>query len=270
MMKLLVGGDSFAQFPSHWYKCTQTDSTQIYPSSTRGEGFTVVYDYPHWAEIVTAKYNGTSKSVGIGAGDISTTVAVTVQELLKGEYTHCIFSVTHFSRDCVQIAGNSALDKHFRADAITMSEFYNNEIVDEHIGRTYHGSNYLLTGAHWFHSTDEIKGPAKDKIDLYFDCHSDFKYIQDRIANLAYLQLICDQRNIKLVFSCPFYGANFAESGADVFEADIFTFNDVVDQDQACTTEFYKWAISHYNKEQHTAIAKKFNTLYPAWGETND
>ena len=69
---LLVGGDSFGRF----------DEQNL-----------------HWAKIIS---NGKAKSVAIGGRDISTTSYATMQELYKGNYTHCIFHITNFNRVSVQ------------------------------------------------------------------------------------------------------------------------------------------------------------------------
>ena len=65
---LLVGGDSFGRF----------DEQNL-----------------HWAKIIS---NGKAKSVALGGRDISTTSYATMQELYKGNYTHCIFFITNFGR----------------------------------------------------------------------------------------------------------------------------------------------------------------------------
>ena len=271
-MKLLVGGDSFAQFPSGYYHNPSPPITAEYPSSGRGEGFSVTYDYLHWTELIAEQNNGTAKSIGLGAGAMSSTVAITVQELINNSYSHCVFSVTQFARDCVQLAEHSPLDATLAADSMPLDHFYDREIIDKDAGRDPDsGSSVMFTGAWWYHSTEDVRGSQQHTIDSYFRHKPAFTYIHNNIANLAYLQMICDQQNISLVLSCPFYDTNVPTSIHKILpNIKLFTFDDVVDQSNWSMTEQYKWLRSHYNKQQHIAIAEKFNNIYPDWGETDD
>jgi hypothetical protein len=271
-MKLLVGGDSFAQFPSGYYLNSTPPIIEEYPASAKGPGFSATYDYLHWSQVIAEQNNGTAKSIGLGGGDINSTVAITVQELLRESYSHCVFSVTQLARDCVQLAEHSPIDACIEADSMPFDSFYNREIIDAAASRnSKSGSSIMFTGLWWHHSEDDIKGSQRHTIDSYFRHKPAFTYIHNGIANLAYLQMLCDQQNVSLVFSCPFYNKNVPTTISKILpNLKLFTFDDVVDQDNWATTEHYKWLRSHYTEDQHLAIAEKFNNIYPNWGEAHD
>lgn len=272
-MKLLVGGDSFAQFPSHWYKCVNNELVWEYPSSSRGEGFSVTYDFKHWAELLADQYNGSATSIGIGAGDISTTTFVTIQELLKNNYTHCMLFVTHFSRDCLDTKYVPAIDKVISADSRPIDDLYSStDIIDCNIGRAHDPlSNYRLTSCSWFNDTDEIKGSFRDEIDHYLKHHADFKYIHDRVSNVALLKSVCQQQGIKLLLNFPFGNNHNAKYGLPtMLDLPGFSFAEIVNQDAWSKTEMYKWMLTHYTEQQHEEIYNHFLKTYPTWGETDD
>ena len=98
-MKLLVGGDSFAEFPKQSYNVDIKKDYIDFPSSGKGEGFRQNLNYNHWCQIL----DHNAVSVGIGGADISITTFVTIQQLMTLEFTHCIFFVTDFYRDVIEI-----------------------------------------------------------------------------------------------------------------------------------------------------------------------
>ena len=76
-MKLLVGGDSFAQFPDHSYGHQESRPYIDWPESNLGTGFRQNLLFKHWCQ----QLDNDAVSVGIGGSDISTTTFVTLQEL---------------------------------------------------------------------------------------------------------------------------------------------------------------------------------------------
>jgi len=269
-MKLLFGGDSFAQFPSHWYLNTRQDDEIIveYPSSPKGEGFTIEYDYKHWGELLAEYYDGTAVSVGLGAGDISSCTLICIQELLKNKYTHCIFSVTQYIRDIVQID-----DQDPQLNLIKSSEdvidFYNQSLgehIDSHVSRIYEPlSKHRFIANNWWVDTDEIKGKHKNSISHYLHHVADFKYIHDRVSNLALLKTVCEQLNIKLLFSLPFDNWQSHISTSKFLQIDTFDYMDKVVSKEYKDSEQFKWILSHHTDQQHKEIFNLFLEQYSDW-----
>lgn len=255
-MNLLFGGDSFAQFPSHWYQNRNDSKLAEYPSSTKGNGLTIDYSFKHWGEIIS---NGNATSVGIGGADISATSAVTVQQLLTGKYTHCVFSVTDWYRDTVSVGPRNPADM-FELSSKYVSEFYCNEqIICRHMPESQ-DCRHRTIGNWWWSATDEIKGDNRHNIDTYLSIVADYKYIHDRLSNLALIVTVCKQKNIPLVLSLPFGNTN---NIGEVLDCNLFDYTKNVPIDRS--SEFFKWAISHHSEEDHNKIAEQFLTQFPEW-----
>lgn len=276
-MNLLVAGDSFSQFPNQWYGSERPIGEVVeYPSSTRGDGFTITYDFDHWAQLYAKEHNCNATSVGLGAGDISSTTSIALRYLLSNNFTHCIFFITHFGREYVQVRENSPLDNCLNADSIDVENFY----VGNGNTQFYESMKYVhrhptdksvhqLIGPNWYHDTDEMKGKYKDRVDTYLDLVSFNAYVHNRLSNLSLLATVCKKHNIKLIFACPFDGMGSLPWIKDYIHNEMFVYSDVVPQD-ILNREVYKWCTSHYTGSQHNLIYSKFRRFYPDWWRTDD
>jgi hypothetical protein len=247
-MKLLVGGDSFAVFPDHCFNYKEDREYVDYPSSPKGEGFRQYLNFQHWCQKLDSK----ATSVGINSGDISTTTFITLQELIDNNYTHCIFFVTNFYRDNLQIEKQHTIDS---------ADFAQNTNFDS----VYKDKNFMPNREHKFirnsiwYETDEIIGPHKAGIMQYLRYNADFKYIHDRLSNLMFLKKYCDDNNINICFVLPFYPQEFAKGVIQYIPAKHFTYE--INRD----TEFFKWAVTHHTEQEHKDIAHLFQTEYKEW-----
>lgn len=276
-MNLLVAGDSFSQFPNQYYGSNLPKGEVVeYPSSTRGNGFTITYDFDHWAQLYAKEHNCTATSAGLGAGDISSTTSIAINQILSNTFTHCIFFITHFGRDCVQVRDNSPVDNCLAADSMEVNNFYagngNSQFYEsmKHVHR--HLTDYSphqLIGPNWYHDTDEMKGEHKDRVDTYLDLLSFNAYIHNRLGNLSLLVSVCKKHNVKLIFACPFDGMSSLPWIKDYIHNEMFVYSDVVPEG-IIDPEVYKWCISHYTGSQHKIIYSKFEKLYSNWWRTDD
>ena len=83
---LLVGGDSFAQFPKTEWVLERKQNRPC--PEWDGKNF-------HWCELLAEQLNIASESVGIQGGDSATTSYETIRQLhLNENITHCIFFIT--------------------------------------------------------------------------------------------------------------------------------------------------------------------------------
>lgn len=112
---LLVGGDSFAEFPKE--TIPNGDVTNSVKEWKGG--------FLHWAEIIS---NGNAISTGAGGFDLGYTSLTAMEELYQNNYTHCIFFITDFIRISTQIVDSNMaiLNKAFISQD-TPQEFYGAE-----------------------------------------------------------------------------------------------------------------------------------------------
>ena len=277
-MKLLVGGDSFAVFPDHHFKYRETRKYIDFPSSPKGEGFRQELNFKHWCQQLAETYDGTAVSIGIGSGDISSTTFVTIQELMANTYSHCIFFVTSFYRDIIEIGNKESINTPVFADDTSFDKIYGNmDMLNETVNRHHEFENeviskynktYKLLGPHIWFDTDEMIGKHKSSIMQYMSRHADFKYIHDRLSNLYFLQKYCDDKDINLIFCLPFFDLPSSVSVAKMMESSLFFVyhqNKVMAGRENLPPDFYKWAITHHTKEEHTIIAHLFQKEYKEW-----
>ena len=269
---LLVGGDSFAQFPRfHWYKSSPTAdqiTTVSYPASSRGPEFTVDYTYPHWCEIL----DNNAISVGVGGGDIYTTSFVTIQALLGNpKITHCIFFITGFDRDVIQTSKRST-DK-LKLDMIDtqpLQEVYTSQsryVVDGYASRNHNTlSDFRFVGYNWFSESEEMQGSNADEILNYLSYTPAFKQIHTKLACLSHLKTICDNNNVKILFITPMDGEIVNKQLEPLLNIICFDFHSAIDNyEEWILTNEHQWLTSHLSKEQHVKVADHFNSQFPNW-----
>lgn len=266
---LLVGGDSFAQFPRfHWYKSMPTAdqiTTVTHPASPHGPEFTVDYTYPHWCEIL----DDDAISVGLGGGDIYTTSFITTQAILSNpKITHCIFFITSFDRDVIQTTKRS-FDK-LRLDTLDtppMNEVYTQYEVDGQIFTRHNPkSNFRLISHHWFGQPEDEQGPNADEILNHLYYTPAFKQTHTKLACLSHLKTICDNNNVNILFISPVSGETMNKQLESLLNITCFDFHPAIDNyEEWRHTNLYKSLRSHISKEQHVKVADHFKTKFPNW-----
>ena len=65
--------------------------------------------------------------MGIGGADISITTLVTIQQLMTLEFTHCIFFVTDFYRDVIEINKKQPIESAEFAQQTDFDTIYKNK-----------------------------------------------------------------------------------------------------------------------------------------------
>lgn len=268
---LLVGGDSFAQFPREWYKCIDED-TVLNPVPEFSQSLL----FKHWCQILADQGNMESKSVGIGAGDISTTTAVTMQELEKHPVTHCIFFITTFPRSVIQRHPNRNFAK-YDAGEVLYNANYNNFYTDRDLfvndltRRHEDTPGQRLLGENWWLDTPEIQGPYREQISNHLDCKEPISTLHDKWSNLTALAYSCEKKNIKLYYVTPFSDSISAKSF--LFENNLNHFDYMPDlygdwvnfKKNIVGHTNFKWLRTHHTEEQHIEIADHFNKCFPNW-----
>lgn len=266
-MKLLVGGDSFAQFPDHSFQCIETRPYIDYPESNLGKGFRQNLLFKHWCQHLDED----AVSVGIGGADISTTSFVTLQELMSGNYTHCIFFVTNFYRDIVEINKADPMDSPRFADHTEFDTLYKDKDYIKHMHWTSENEDDAddmsekvyrkIRTSVWF-DTDEIIGKHKQGFQTYLKYYADFKYIHNRLSNLMFLKKYCDDNGINLCFVYPFYPDPSSRNTMKYISGEHFHYPI---KQTTITSEFFKWAVTHHTEDEHLLIAHRFKRRYSYW-----
>ena len=268
-MKLLVGGDSFAEFPKQSYNYVEKREFIDWPSSGKGSGFRQYLNYKHWCQ----QLDNNAVSVGIGGADISITTFVTIQQLMTNEYSHCIFFVTEFYRDIIEINKKQSINSaHFAQNTDFDTLYKNTEYIknikwssqaDDLADATDEKVYKKIRSSIWY-DTDEIIGKHKPGVMQYLRYHADFKYIHDRLSNLMFLKKCCDDHNINLCLVLPFWPLPSAQGVIDYIPGDSTTVHfHYKFKDES--SEFFKWARSHHSEEEHKDIAHRFRREYKYW-----
>ena len=268
---LLVGGDSFAQFPKQWYQC-ESDEEILNPVPE----FSQSLNFKHWGQLLADQGNMESKSVGIGAGDISTTTAVTMQALERHPVTHCIFFITTFPRSVVQRHPNREFAMYEVGDVLhntDYNKFYTDEklFVNNMTRRHEDTSGERLLGEDWWHNDSAIQGPYKVKISNHLECIVPNSALHDKWCNLIALANSCEKKNIKLFFVTPFADSISAktfllENNYNHFDYMPDLYGDWVNFRENIVGRLnFKWLRTHHTEQQHFEIANHFNKCFPNW-----
>ena len=235
-MKLLVTGDSFATFAPKPY---------------------------HWVQLLSPD----AKSISLPGGDISATTFIATQQAMLKTCTHMIFTVTSLNR---HIVNTGALSKE---DSLNiMLEMANRDAksfyVEHDIPANTKTSNsgdspYRLLAGEWHNWQKE--NTYDTDIDSYVKLYPDFHYIHNRIGNLSLLVRVCEQNNIKLVFSTPFSKRGEIVSLVSLAGGTVFDYMNLLSYDNSV----YEVAgDTHHSPKTHIEIAKCFNRRYPEWLES--
>ena len=264
-MKLLVGGDSFAEFPKQSYDTEITEDFKDYPDSPKGKGFRQDLNYNHWCQLL----DHDAVSVGIGGADISITTLVTIQQLMTLEFTHCIFFVTDFYRDVIEINKKQPIESAEFAQQTDFDTIYKNKkyienidwssFKDDEADNTNEKVYKKLRSAIW-HEPEDFTGKHRPGIMQYLRYHADFKYIHDRLSNLMFLKKYCDDNYINLCFVLPFWPLESAQGVIDYISTEHFHY-----KFKNTDTEFFKWARTHHTEQEHIDIARQFRKEYSYW-----
>lgn len=255
-MKLLVGGDSFAQNPIF------TQTPVLHSTETN----------IHWCELLAASNSMQVDFTGLGGGDISTCTLRTIQSLLNGEYSHCIFFVTDWYRDVVH---NTPTDPYKKFEYSSPIKFYSDtDLPTSYFIRTNFSdkARYRLTG--FFNLIGEPEYPAQ--LTHYLHLKADYTYTHDRLSNLSMLAHVAKQKNVKLIF-VEIFTANMNDNLADfsqfipTLQAEtVFNYFSLMGTSHG---EFYSreenfhWRLcpSHHSPSQHRDILKIFLSKYSTW-----
>lgn len=268
---LIVGGDSFAQFPRQWYQCESTEET-LNPVPE----FNQSLDFKHWGQLLADQGNMESKSVGVGGGDISSTTAITMQEIHRSPATHCLFFITTFPRTIV----NRLVDRKHTTEIAPHTVFgtnykkfykdtnvYDNDLQRAHVNKP----GQRLIGEDWWYNTPDIQGPTKDSISNYLDHLHVETDLHNKWSNLTALAYTCQKKNIKLVFVTPFSNSpsintflKFTEFDHFNYMADLYGHLENFRR-KVVGKENFKWLRTHHTEEQHFEILDHFNKCFPNW-----
>ena len=255
-MKLLVGGDSFAQSPIF----VQTPI----PHTTEPN--------IHWCELLAASESMQVDFTGLGGGDISTCTLRTVQSLLNGDYSHCIFFVTDWYRDVVHSKPADPRKKFVYGSPM---QFYSDtDLPDYYFNRTVFTdkARYRLTGI--FSLTEEAE--HQTQLMHYLQLKADYTYTHDRLSNLSLLAHIAQQKNVKLMF-VEIFTTNMIDNLADfgqfipTLQSDtVFNYFSLMETSHGDfyaqeENSYWRGVPSHHSPSQHRDILEIFLSKYPSW-----
>ena len=245
-MRLLVGGDSFAQRP------TNISDNNI-----------------HWCDLLASEFSTDADFVGIGGGDISTTTLRTVSALLSGQYTHCVFFITDWFRDVVHLTPS---DPYKKVIQYNPNKFYNDIYLPQSLfGRKVftEDSKYRFTG--YFNLMEPDLEPNPNELNNYLYLKADYTYMHDRLSNLSMLSTVAKKCNVKLMY-VEVFNTLLSNTNVDTFVQDFVCFNYL----KQWNTDYYKFfdhkdntkyrsAPSHHSPQQHKDILQLFLAERPNW-----
>tara|TARA_B110000503_G_C7136101_1_gene408863 strand:- start:85 stop:831 length:747 start_codon:yes stop_codon:yes gene_type:complete len=191
---LLVGGDSFAQFPkTDWVLETKSSK-----ACTNWDG-----NILHWCELLAQEKNIDSISVGIAGGDSSITSYETIRQLYNNtSITHCIFFITSPFRTAIRDKSSKSESELKRRFAhyddrwmLAPAEYYSTVLTD----------NIFLPGSHYA-SIDRECGQEIEHNQLWhrIDRIPEHEFIQKQLNSLATISTMAKTRGISIVFCSGF------------------------------------------------------------------
>lgn len=238
---LLVGGDSFAQFPkTEWVMetnssrpCSQWDGKNI-----------------HWCELLSQELNIDCISTGVAGGDSSITSYETIREIYNNKsLTHCIFFITSPWRTAIRNKP-SVNEREFKnrmihydnRSVLSLREYYSSELKDV----------INLPGSHY----TTLESDCKLEIDLDHLWHRvdrvpEHEFIQKQLNSLTTISTMAKSRGIKLLFASGF-PENISSTWVKEELGDLYF--------QASNIMSQPELRSHYNLEEHKSLLTKFKT----------
>ena len=247
-------------------------------------------DYPHWTRIITQGQGYKNCSVRGRAMDF--TSFTTMQELIKGNFSHCIFSITNFNRISIQmdtITNADILRKVF-STLNNADETYNKDTLNKdsplytnYLQNPFSNDlnrNYLATLLPEVKDMDDSElvfhnyGPRgttfeRDKIKhkKFLQMLPEFTFYHNNFSHISLLKNYCEMHNIKLLFACPFNDKPWRKNLADFLGIDFFDFEDVpgIVLKELTVKQEHQHRASHFSKEEHEDIAKCFLEIRKDW-----
>tara|TARA_B110000046_G_C12901175_1_gene358674 strand:+ start:253 stop:987 length:735 start_codon:yes stop_codon:yes gene_type:complete len=236
---LLVGGDSFAQFPKTEWVMEEKQNRPC--SEWDGKNH-------HWCELLAKQLNIASESVGIQGGDSATTSYETIRQLhLNENITHCIFFITMPWR----VAIREKPSTHERAykkrmmhyddrSQLNVNQYYQTPLLDI----------VKVEGSH-YSTIDRDCGIPIDKEHLWLrmDRIPEHEFIQKQLNSITTISAMAKKRGIKMLFSSGFRVELVESWVQEELEETFFHANALMSQPELR---------SHFNADEHKSILEKF------------
>lgn len=282
-MKLLVAGDSFAEFSGF-----RNHFSIIDPSSYNRSEKKYPEKFDHWCELLANLHEGTAISHGLGAHDVSSTSFIALQQILKGDYTHVIFFVSDFFREmtnaniyhesdwlyrAVEVANYNPLSKFYTEHELysapkitnTKSEELRAFLIYKNGYKEYTPHQSGIRAAQQY--TDLKHWHNKPEITNYIFQFPVFRYIHDRIGNICLLKDACKEKNIPILFVDAFC-QDIASLSEFISNIDVFNLCDVertlgIEYEGSSRIDYP----THFYKDEHPEILKIFLEKFPDWGK---
>ena len=232
---LLVGGDSFADFPKTlWH----VDTGQSGPCpGWDGKNL-------HWCELLANEMNLASKSVGIAGGDSATTSYETIRQLyINKNITHCIFFITSPWRTVIRV-NRSANEREYKKRIIR----YDNRL---NLNLTEYYQDPLLDLVDWLSPYESRKVIDTDHLWHRLDRMPEYEFVQKQLNGLTTISTMAKKRGIKMLFSTGFPSKAIGLWVQEELGETLFTPGVLMSQSELR---------SHYNAEEHKSIFKKFKS----------
>lgn len=238
---LLVGGDSFAEFPQYTYKLSTGEIMRDTSSNN-----TAMHWCQHWARRSGLK----AVSSGIPGGDLSTSVHVCMREVLRYRPKVCVFFITNPFRTNIEVSRSEGQVRAYQLKFLDRATQWNRSLGD-------YFSSYEpavgFPGTH-YHTLEKRPGLEIDWTHVWerMDARSTHDFLTQSLGLLSALERLCNHTHTELVFTSGFAREEmWAEWVESVLGCRTFFF------DLPCSHIELK---SHFTAEEHLSIFRK---LYP-------
>ena len=237
---LLVGGDSFADFPKTLWHVSTCQSGPC--PKWDGENL-------HWCELLANEMNLASKSVGVAGGDSATTSYETIRQLyINKNITHCIFFITSPWRTVIR-AKSSKNEREYKKRMIhydnrlnlNLTEYYQDPLLDL----------VKMPGSHYVTITNTRGYIDQDHLWHRLDRMPEYEFVQKQLNGLTTISTMAKKRGIKMLFATGFFAGAIGLWVREELGETLFTPSVPMSQSELR---------SHYNAEEHKSIFKKFKS----------
>lgn len=254
MKKLLVGGDSFGEFPRYEYLYMEANDEFRYRTQGSDPSINYTYstDYPHWCELLATRMGTTAESYALPGRDISSTTFSVTKQLLTKEYSHMVFFVTSFLRESIQLPEGALIDKLEK-----LNELSDTSLADYFNCRQLHSDDsYLIdmnnTDGHHFEQT-------------YKHLTTHFGVVHDRLSNLIALYSLAKSLGVKPMFVIQWPNKGFIELLEDVIGDPCYFKTGLPDECNSDNFKYYNAIRSHLYEKDHENILNEFLQQNPTF-----
>jgi len=274
-MKILLGGDSFAELENYSNHYTSSNYNISDPKGKDNYDASVT----HWVEMLAQDVDAEVVTHGVPGAGVSSSGFVALQQLITGNYDAFVFCVSHHCRTISNkhVRGNfdrwkqaALADLEFDSgiEVYQNNRMYSRKFPDTHLDGEqgiFHlnAEEYLAVSRGEAQYRDFGRNTSAEPNEQhYLDNKVGYSYIHDAVTTVVTLDAYCKAHNIPVVFASAFPNS-VSETILDMgIPYKHFPFYEAEVVGGFSVRHEYP---SHYSTEEHKQIYAVFKHFYPEY-----